>query len=217
MIDRPKALIVAVVAALSALLLISVGFVAGKAANDDNDSTAALPPHSGDGLPAGPTGLDEGVPVGFAQTEEGALGAGVAWAPWFLSSPPGERPDGINTVLADGLDPPGGDEITTRFQFTPIAVKVEMDSDTRAVVTLLGPVLRGDVGAELTGEFWKVPVTLDWNDDAADWQISAFPQGTAGNFIIDGPLSASDVEGFQALRPAGAVVGAPIVETVPGD
>lgn len=217
MIDRSKALIAGVAAVFVALLLVSVGFIAGRATADDDSSSTPPPPRAGDGLPAGPTGLENGVPVGFSKSDQGALGAGAAWAPWFLSSPPGERPEGIDAVLAEGLEPPGGDTLTTRFQFTPIAVKVEMDSDTRAIVTLLGPVLRGDLGEELTGEFWKVPVTLEWNDEASDWRISAFPQGTAGTYMIEGPLQASDVEGFEALRPAGAIEGALIVETVPGD
>jgi len=217
MIDRSKALVAGVAAALVALLLASVGFVAGQAVGEDDSPSNPQPARTGDGLPAGPTGLEDGVPVGFSMSDQGALGAGAAWAPWFLSSPPGERPEGIDAVLTQGLEPPGGDTLTTRFQFTPIAVKVEMDSDTRAIVTLLGPVLRGDLGEELTGEFWKVPVTLEWSDEASDWRISAFPQGTAGTYMVEGPLQASDVEGFQALRPAGAIEGAPIVETVPGD
>jgi hypothetical protein len=49
-------------------------------------------------------------------------------------------------VLADGVDVPL-EEVSDRFssvrlQFTPVGVKVDMDGDDRATVTLLGPTSR---------------------------------------------------------------------------
>lgn len=217
MIDRSRALVAAVIAVVVAVVLISIGFVAGQASGDDEGETPATPPRSGDGLPSGPTGIEDGIPVGFARSEEGVLGAAVAWVPWLMSGPSGERPRGLDDVVLDSAGEPVPDEVTLRFTFAPIAGKVEMESDTRAVVTLLGPVLEGNLGEELTGEFWSFPTTFAWDDDVDDWRIAELPAGASGNFVVDGPLDAADVEGFQSLRPAGVAGGPPIIEAVPGE
>lgn len=218
MIDRSKALVAVSVAAFLVLLLVSVGFIAGRAAGgDDNDPPATAPVLPGGGLPAGPTGLEDGVPVGFAQNGEGALGAAAAWVPWLMSSPPSERPSGLDRVVADGAGDPVPEGVTARFTFMPIAGKVEMEGESQAVVTLLGPVLEGNVGEELNGEFWSFPATLEWDDSADDWRITSLPAGASATYQLDSPLDATDVEGFQALRTAGVIGGPPIVEAVPGE
>lgn len=217
MIDRSKALIAVIAALLVVLLAVSVGFIAGRATADDESPADPTPARTGDGLPAGPTGLDDGVPVGFARSEQGALGAAAAWVPWLMSSPPDERPEGLAGVLADNAGEPVPDGVTARFTFMPIAGRVEMDSDSRAVVTLLGPVIEGNLGENLNGEFWSFPATLEWDDSAGDWLITELPAGASTNYQVDGPLDSGDVEGFQALRGAGVIEGPPIVEVVPGE
>lgn len=219
MVDRPKAAIAGGVVVVAVLFLLGVGFVAGRATSDDSTGTAGT--SSGDGLSAGPTGMSQGLPVGFAHSEDGGLAAGLAWLPWLYSSPVDERPDGINEVLADGVQVPGddnGEQLTsTRVQFTPIAVKVEMESEDRATVTLLGPLLYGNLGEELSGQYGALPSTLEWDAGADDWRVVSFADGPADDYQLDTPLSASDVAGYRAIRPVGAVEGSFIVEEVPGD
>lgn len=220
MIDRPKAIVAGALGTVAVLFLVGVGFVAGRASDDDS-STNGRGEVGGDGLPAGPAGANGGVPVGFAHSDHGALGAALAWFPWLVSSPVDERPEGLAAVLADGVDVPLEEESdrfsSVRLQFTPIATKVEMDGNDRATVTLLGPILQGDLGQELSGEFLALPVTLEWDATNEDWQIAVMPTGSPLDYGIGDELDAADVEGFQAIRPAGVVEGSPIVEEVPGE
>ncbi len=220
MVDRPKAVVAGALGTVAVLVLLGVGFLAGRAGAGD-DSTGGGPGVGGDGVPAGPAGMNDGVPVGFAHSEDGVLGAALAWFPSLVSSPVDERPEGIEAVLADGVDLPLDDASdrfsSVRLQFTPIAAKVEMDGDDRATVTLLGPMLRGDLGQELTGDVLSLPLTLEWDGGAADWRIAALPTGSPLDYEVGDQLDAGDVEGFRAIRPAGAVEGPPIVEEVPGE
>lgn len=221
MVDRPKAAIAGAVITVAVLFLLGVGFVAGRASGDDDD-----PPTSGSGvdgeeLAAGPTAMNGGVPVGFAHSPEGARSAALAWFPWLFSTPVGERPAGIGDVLASGLEPPLADAserfASVRTQFAPIAVRVDMESEDRATVTLLGPMLRGQLGDELGGEFLSLPVTLEWDDQAGDWRITILPTGSLEQYDVGEQVDAADVEGFEAVRPVGAVEGSAIVEEVPGE
>lgn len=217
MIDRPKALIAGLAALCVAALLVTVGYIAGKSGNDDTTDNDPTPALDGDGLPAGPTGLEGGMPVGFAHSEEGARAAALSWMPWFLSSPSGEWPDGADGVLADGVTTPVDESLSRRLQFAPIGSKIDMDSEDRATVTVLGMLMEGSAGAEVSGEMLKVPVVLAWDAAASDWRITSFPSELAGDVIIDGPLDAADVEGFEAVRAAGVVPGSALVEEVPGE
>jgi hypothetical protein len=221
MVDRPRVLVVGAVVTVAVVFLLGLGFVVGRATSEDDGASAGGPEPSGDGLPAGPTGLDGGVPVGFARDEDGARAAALAWFPWLNSSPVGERPEGIDTVLANGVDAPGEDVTgrlaSVRLQFAPIAVQVEMESDDRATVTMLGSILAGEPGEPLSGELVLLPVDLEWDDSVADWRITALPSGSWEDYTVGDSLDAGDVAGFEAIRPAGVVEGSPIVEEVPGE
>jgi hypothetical protein len=200
------------------VVVLAAGFVAGRASGEDGDSPGR---RSGEGVPAGPNEIDQGMPVGFAHNTDGALGAAVAWIPWFFSRPPGERPAGLEQVLATGVKVPGGEldnnVFTGRLEFTPIGVRVEMTSDNEAKVTMVGPLLYGDVGQQLSGQYLALPVTLGWDASLGDWRITSLPTGPTDDYQLATPLQARDLAGYRAIRPAGAIEGPFIVEKVPGE
>jgi hypothetical protein len=214
MIDRPKALLGGV-AVLAAIVLIAIGFIAGRASNTDGDSDPREAPT------AGPTDLQGGVPVGFAHSQDGARAAAAAWFPWLYSSPIGERPEGIDGVLAPDVEAPGqggSDRLAAvRLQFAPLGVRVEMDASDRATVRFLGSLLAGDPGEPLSGELLIIPITMEWDETAGDWRITELPTGPWDDYDVGDGLDAAEVAGFEAIRPTGVVEGSPIVEEVPGE
>jgi hypothetical protein len=214
--DRQRAIVAGVAAAVVFLVVLAIGFVVGRASVDDRPSAATDPGTSSDsdGLPAGPARLEDGVPVGFAHSEDGALSAALSWVPWLISSPASERPDGIDGVLATGVEPPVPEGISQRLQYVPWAAGIEMASSNEATVSLWGTPLRGEPGQDLDGGVWPLTATLVWDDDVGDWRVTA---AEVGPEPVDFPISASDVAGLRVVRFTGGLLAGPVLEEVPGD
>lgn len=212
--DRQRATVFGIAAAVVALLLVGVGVIVGRAsAGESTDSTE---PNSADseGIPAGPTGIEDGVPVGFARSEDGAVAAAAAWVPSLISSPASERPDGIDSVMADGAEPPVPEGVSLRVQFVPWAAAVSMPSDDEAVVTLLCTGLRGEVDDDLDGGIVPIEATMAWDDGAQSWRVSAVDLSAD---FLEPPIRPEDVSGFEILRVVSGERAGVVMEEVPGD
>jgi hypothetical protein len=212
--DRQRATVIGVAAAVVALVLIGVGVIVGRASAGQSTDPGPADSATSEGLPDGPTGIEDGVPVGFAHSEEGVVAAAAAWVPPLISTPASERPDGIESVLADGVESPVGEGLSIRIQFVPWAARVSMSSEDEAVVTLLGTGLTGEVDDELDGGMLPLESTLVWDDDAGSWQVSAIDM-TAD--FLEPPIRPEDVSGFQVLRFYGGTRAGVVMEEVPGD
>lgn len=207
--------IIAGAAALVVIVVLGIGFAMGRASAGDDQATAGSGTSTGsDGLPAGPATMEGGVPLGFAQSEDGALSAALSWVPWLISSPASERPEGIDAVLARGVEAPMPEGISQRLQFVSWAARVSMASQTEATVTLLGTPLRGEVGNDLDGGIWPLGATLVWDEDVDDWRIGAVD---TTNDLLDVPITAESVAGYRVVRFHGGVLAGPLMEEVPGD
>lgn len=214
MMDRQRTAILGAVAAVLVLMVLAAGVAIGRASAGGNDGASGDSARDSEGLPHGPTAVENGVPVGFAQSEDGVLGAALAWVPWLFSSPAEEAPEGIDAVLARGVDSPLVDGLSERFQFAPWAGRVSMTSDDEATVTLIGTPLRGNAGDQLDGGIWPLETDFAWDDEAEDWRITAVD--TTADFI-EVPVQPEDVAGFRVVRPLGGLLGGVVMEEVPGD
>jgi hypothetical protein len=212
--DRQRTAILSTAAAVIALVVLAIGFAVGRAsAGDESAADGPGPASEGEGLPAGPAHLDDGVPLGFPRSEDGAVSAAVSWLPWLVSSPASERPDGMDGVLASGVEPPMPDGISERLQFAVWAAGVEMTSSDEATVTLFGTLLQGAPGEDLEGGMWPLIGRLQWDASAEDWRVTEVDYG-------DGPIdapTAADLSGLRTVRFTGGVLGGPVIEEVPGD
>lgn len=213
--DRQRAAIVGVAAALVVIVVLGVGFVMGRASADDDSPGGDGPVTSIDseGLPVGPSRMDDGVPLGFARSDDGAISAAVSWLPWLVSSPAAERPEGMDSVLAPGVEPPMPEGISERLQFAVWAAAAEMTSSDEATVTLLGTLLNGEPGDALESGVWPLIGRLVWDGDADDWRVTEVEYGEGP---IDEP-TAADLSGLRVVRSTGGVLAGPVVEEVPGD
>lgn len=212
--DGQRATVIGIAAAVAALLVLGVGVILGRASAGESTSTSAPESIDSDGLPAGPTGIEDGVPVGFAQSEEGVVAAAAAWVPPLISTPASERPDGIDDVMADGVESPVGEGLSIRIQFVPWAARVSMSSEDEAVVTLLGTGLRGEVDDDLDGGILPLESSMVWDDDAESWRVGAIDM-TAD--FLEPPIRPEDVSGFRVLRLYGGTRAGVVMEEVPGD
>lgn len=213
--DRQRAAIVGAATALVVIVVLGVGFVMGRASAGDDPSTEEDSPSAanGEGLPVGPSRMEDGAPLGFARSEDGAISAAVSWLPWLLSSPASERPEGLDGVLASGVEAPMPDGVSERLQFTVWAAGAEMTSSDEATVTLLGTLLHGAPGEDLEAGPWPLNGRLVWDEEADDWRVTEVEYG-------DGPIdepTAADLSGLRVVRYTGGVLAGPVIEEVPGD
>lgn len=211
--DRQRATVIGVAVAVVALVLVGAGVIVGRASAGESTDTPSDAATS-EVLPDGPTGIEDGVPVGFAHTEEGVVAAAAAWVPPLVSSPASERPDGVDGVLADGVESPMPEGASLRIQFVPWAVRVSMASDDEATVTLLGTALRGQVDSDLDGGVLPLESSLVWDADVEEWRVSAVDMSAD---FLEPPISPEDVSGFRVLRLYGGTRAGVVMEEVPGD
>lgn len=213
--DRQRATVLGAVGAVAALLLLGIGIVVGRASAGEGAGTATADGSvDREGLPDGPTAVDDGVPVGFARNEDGAAAAAAAWVPSLVSSPASERPDGIDSVMAVGAEPPMPGGASLRIQFVPWAARVSTPSEDEAVVTLLGTGLRGEVDDDLAAGILRLESTMVWDDEAGGWRVEEVD--TSADFL-EPPVRPEDVSGFRVLRFYGGVRAGVVMEEVPGD
>lgn len=212
--DRQRATVIGVAAAVVALVLVGVGVIVGRASAGESTDTGPADFANSEGLPDGPTGIEDGVPVGFAHSEDGVVAAAAAWVPPLISSPASERPDGIDAALAEGVEPPMPEGVSLRVQFVPWAAQVSMTSDDEAVVTLLCTGLRGEVDDDLSGGIVPIESTMVWDDDAQSWRVSAVDLSAD---FLEPPIRPEDVSGFHVLRLHGSALAGVLMEEVPGD
>jgi hypothetical protein len=213
--DRQRAAIVGAAAALVVIVVLGVGFVMGRASAGDDSSRGDASATSADseGLPVGPSRMEDGVPLGFERSDDGAVSAAVAWLPWLVSSPAAERPEGMESVLAPGVEAPMPEGISERLQFAVWAAGAEMTSSDEATVTLLGTLLNGEPGGALESGVWPLIGRLVWDSEAEDWRVTEVDYGEGP---IDEP-TAGDLSGLRVIRSTGGVLAGPVVEEVPGD
>jgi hypothetical protein len=218
-IDRTRAFIAVAVVATVAVLALVVGFVAGHAAGSDGsgpEPAATSEPAPGPGPEHGPGRVEDGVPVGFTATEEGALAAAATWLPLLGSGPASENPEGLARLFVDGLDVTGLDEGTRRYSMAPLAGRVRMRTAGEADVELLMEEIEGDWNAgEVEFQIVEVTVPLVWDNVAEDWRLARTDLETRG--FDDWPVAADDLVGYRALRPTGGELGGVLVEEVPGE
>lgn len=214
MTDRARVTIAITTLVVVAVLAGIVGYLAGdsgREASSDPDGTGSGGPVT-QGLDAGPAQVVDGIPIGFEQSDEGALAAAVTWMPMLHVTPDSERVDGIEQVMANGLDLPVQEGLTFRFALIPLAGRVSMASPDEGQVELVVLMVDSSIQAGTNVAPTAVAVELAWDDSADDWRISAIePSGAS----VD--LSAQELAGYRTLWPMGATLGAPLADEVPGE
>lgn len=142
-------------------------------------------------FPAGPTELQDGIPVGFERSEPGAVAAVMSWSPYYgRTEDPQVAFELLDTVwmeetfevereaeeLARGRQLGDYNERGTldnlAAQGVALAWRVEDYSDEEAVVSVWDVALVAQEPVEgPTVLFRTVRWTLRWDDDASDWRV----------------------------------------------
>jgi hypothetical protein len=196
---------------LVAIVLVGAGFAAGRWTAPDpkdpqeaEDKTSTAPSD-----PVGPRALMQGVPVGYARTEEGALQAALNYSR-ALSPDPGESKDSYAAKLRAIASDQWGSELQSTIdswdqgdaETAPLRFRIIEFSDARAEVALwfasfINP-RNGSPGAVWGRAF----LTLVWEEN--DWKIAG-EDGDAGPWPspLSGPTAPVEVSellaGFESI------------------
>ena len=199
--------------AAGAVVLLMLGFFAGRFTSPEPSLTEPDTKKS-DAEGPGPTSELNGVPVGYAQTEEGAVAAATEFAR-IMTAASGEKPQYIASLqtlaapqwrsTASKLAANGHEFFRNRYgsegsaTFSPLRYRVLDFSEEKARIDLWG-VLTVSSGAAPLEESWLTG-TLDlvWVNN--DWRVAA-QSSEAGPtprlFQNEDDLSAEDLAGFRA-------------------
>ncbi len=200
-----------VVRLLVAIVLVGGAFAAGRWSAPDpigepgvEDQTSNPPSE-----PIGPRALSDGVPVGYARTEDGALQAALNYSR-ALSPDPGESKESYAAKLRAIASDEWGSELQSTIdswgegdaETAPLRFRIIEFSDARAQVALwfasfINP-RNGSPGAVWGRAF----LTLVWEE--GDWKIAA-EDGDAGPWPspLSGPTAPVEVSellaGFESI------------------
>ena len=170
-----------------AIAIFILGFVVGRMMPSERDALPKASSPSRTAVDEGPTKILNGVPVGYAQSEVGAVAAATTFAP-IMAGPTGSSDEyrAAMMTLASPKWQERSRELATnaiRFvreqygtggsvSFSPLRYRVDEFSEDSATIQLWGVVLASGVEVEGIQESWiTATVRLSWVD--SDWRVAA--------------------------------------------
>lgn len=191
---------------LVAVLLIAIGFAVGRWSAPDSVEPSEPPatgPDAGPAAGTGPSTLKEGVPVGYARTEEGALQASINYTRALVPDPAESKESYAAKLRAIASDQ-WGEELQSTIdswregeaEVAPLRFRVTEFSIDRAEVGLwfasyVNP-RNGSPGAVWGRTF----LTLVWEND--DWKVAG-EDGDAGPWPAPLARPSASIEFSQQL------------------
>jgi hypothetical protein len=194
------------------LLVVGAAFVIGRATASDSSPEQTDERDAEDG--AGPSGTTNGVPVGFSQSEDGAVAAATIFARAIATIPldTDAYKETIRTLAApewlsdaEALADNSLTFLVERYgqgaasTFSPIKYRIQKYSDTSATVALWGVTLGSGPKVQQPEESWVTgTIELVWVDD--DWRVAGQSSSvgpTPERLNTEDELDGSELENFE--------------------
>lgn len=189
------------------VVLLLVGWVVLSDDSEEPEASAGQPVEM-----ATASRMDGEIPVGFPQTEEGALAAIVAWWPRLITGPPELRPEGVESVLGDDAEDPGIsrqlEDAPQWLAFDPLAVGEIRSEEGTVTIELAGTMTAARQAQDrVVFAVTSYLIDLRWDPEREDWVITDW---SLGRVLDTPPLDYGDVAGLRRLWPTGVVIGEPL-------
>lgn len=185
------------VVALAVVLIVAAFWFRGRGDDSTSPPTSPGPSSTSEPAPpeaiagAGPTRLEDGIPVGFTQSEDGAVAAVMSWTPFYAR---GEDPEAAFQLmevawLEETYDEERAAEERARgrtlgaysdrgsldylaAQGTPLAYRVETYDENEAQVAVWDVRIVAQEPVEGPEAIYRtVTWTLRWDGEAKDWRV----------------------------------------------
>ncbi|QYG95860.1 hypothetical protein HC251_25260 (plasmid) [Iamia sp. SCSIO 61187] len=234
--SSPLAAAAAIVGVLvvAALMVAAALWFRGRGDDESSPTTTTAPPATTEVPPeviagAGPTRLEDGIPVGFAHSADGATAAVMSWTPFYGRTEDPEVAFQLLEVawLEETYDEEYAAEERARgrtlgayadrgeldnlaAQGTPLAYRVESYDDDEAQIAVWDVAIiaqEPDEGPEAI--YRTVTWTLRWDEDAEDWRVYTVAIDTGPTPALgfadesDGEQVTSRLDGYTYWDPYG--------------